>query len=263
MNKSIHEFLFPANSTGGRHKAYVPNHTALWLPADSEELFKANLIKNPTHPTLQYYLDNPIVYRYNNFGFRTDYQFKKGEKVNVFLGCSYTTGVGLSLEDTWGYKINKHTGGNFANLSVGGGSINTSYRILNYFKDFFDIERIFILQPFKERFDIYYVNLPYTLYPGHIRNKEILGNTALGSLLSDDLLVNGFLSNRSIEANYEVHLQAIKYIAESRKVPLYLCNDLGKIYSTESKYPRARDLMHPGKEVHKLYTEYFINLLEN
>ena len=79
------------------------------------------------------------VYRFNSLGFRGD-EFNPKAVKNIFIaGCSYTLGVGLNFEETWGYqfkqKVAKEAGLGLKeiglmNFSVGGASNDYITRIL-------------------------------------------------------------------------------------------------------------------------------------
>ena len=110
---------------------------------DSKELFEENCKEYPNSKTLKYYKENPIEYSFNNYGFRTPDDFNDTDEGNVFIGCSHTMGVGHPLENTWSYKLNKHIGGKFWNLSQGGCGSQTDYRLLFAWKDTLKIKNIF------------------------------------------------------------------------------------------------------------------------
>jgi hypothetical protein len=114
-----------------------------WLKYDEEEVFVANCNKYPNNKSLKYYKENPIEYSFNELGYRTPDDFNDTDEGNVFLGCSNTIGAGLHLENTWAYKLNKHIGGKFWNLSQGGCGIQTDYRLLLGWKDDLKIKNIF------------------------------------------------------------------------------------------------------------------------
>ena len=57
---------------------------------------------------LVFWVDKKIEYKYNNEGFRVPYNFNDKDSGIVTLGCSFTEGVGLPYEYTWGYKLAKH-----------------------------------------------------------------------------------------------------------------------------------------------------------
>ena len=107
----------------------------MWFGTDFKELFEKNYKKYPNDESLKYYQENPIEYISNNYGFRTTDDFNDTDEGNVFLGCSFTFGLGLHLEDTWAYKVNKTIGGKFWNLSLPGCGMDESFRYLYEFKD--------------------------------------------------------------------------------------------------------------------------------
>ena len=100
---------------------------------------------------------NPINYKLNNYGFRTNDNLEKKEG-NVFLGCSFTFGEGHHLENTWSYKLHKKIGGGlkFWNLSMGGTGIDFAFRMLYSYKNLIDVKNVFLFIPFPLS-DIVYV----------------------------------------------------------------------------------------------------------
>lgn len=83
--------------------------------------------------------NNYLDLQCNNFEFRINPHFDDMEKITksqwknmyVCLGCSFTYGVGIPSYMTWPSVLEKHTGIKTLNLGVPGGSIQTSYRILD------------------------------------------------------------------------------------------------------------------------------------
>lgn len=75
----------------------------------------------------------------NSFEFRINPHFDDMEKITksqwknmyVCLGCSFTYGVGIPSYTTWPSALERRTGIKTLNLGVPGGSIQTSYRILD------------------------------------------------------------------------------------------------------------------------------------
>lgn len=131
------------------------NTTLSWTKSDNERRFKENLRNFPDDENLLYYRDNPIQYKLNNYGFRTDIDFKKGTEGNVFLGCSHTFGSGHHIENVWSYKVNKEIGGNFLNLGAPGTGIGTSSRLLHYFKDMLKVKNIFLFNFHPYRYEYF------------------------------------------------------------------------------------------------------------
>jgi hypothetical protein len=90
-----------------------------------------------------------IEYRFNDEGFRCDINMNdfEGKNVNLFLGCSNTLGIGVNLEDTWCWHVNHRHGGVMCNMGQGGGSAETSYRLLNSWIGIVKPQKVFMLSP--------------------------------------------------------------------------------------------------------------------
>ncbi len=98
----------------------------------------------------------------NNFGFRSDNFIKNHNKKHaLFLGCSYTWGTGLHLDEVWSkilynkININDEFSGYF-NLGIPGDSIYTCItNTFKYFNNFGKPEVIFFNIPVIDRFYLY------------------------------------------------------------------------------------------------------------
>lgn len=122
---------------------YPQNTTWLWCGTDQLESQNLNW-------------KIPITYEFNEQGFRTyNFESKKNNKVNLALGCSQTMGIGLPVEMTWPFEIEKRTNIVTLNLGLGSGSSDTVARILNNVAGIFDIHSVYILWPTNSRFELY------------------------------------------------------------------------------------------------------------
>lgn len=122
---------------------YPKNATMLWCGTDQPEN------QNPDWTV-------PITYNFSDQGFRTyQFDFVKHKKVNLAFGCSQTIGIGLPIEMTWPYEIEKRTGITTINLGLGGGTTDTIARILSNAAGLFDINSVYILWPSLHRFELY------------------------------------------------------------------------------------------------------------
>lgn len=98
----------------------------------------------------------PISYIFNNQGFRTyDLDIINDSKINIALGCSQTMGVGLPVEMTWPFQIEKLTRIKTVNLGLGGASSDTVARILTNISELFKVHSVYILWPSFNRFEEY------------------------------------------------------------------------------------------------------------
>ena len=219
------------------------NTTTKWSNMDTENLFNLNLKKNKNNETLNFYLENPINYQFNNFGFRTPDNFNNVDYGNVFLGCSHTMGVGHHLENTWSYKLNQQVGGKFWNISVGGVGIMTNFRLLlAHYKDL-KIKNIFHYVPKYPRYEFYVDGEFKILNIG--RDK-----------LSDEC-VNLLGDLYQIELTHIPYTMAINQLAQNIGCNYYLINDF--IPNKTSYSIEARDLYHFSTNQQNQIYEKFLN----
>ena len=101
---------------------YIPGIYKWKTIMDTEENFKKNIL---THPELNYYVTNILTYSFNNYGHRC----KNVEDVDLdnyilFVGCSYTEGMGLYLEDGFPYILSQKLNCDYYNLGLAGSGID-------------------------------------------------------------------------------------------------------------------------------------------
>ena len=130
------------------------NQTLGWVPGDTPADFE--LSQEVNTPCKEMYIKNPISYKLNNLGWRTNDDFiEDDEPGNLFLGCSHTFGQGHHLEATWAYKVNEHVGGKFYNVGWPGSSLTTEYRKLKIALRTYNIKNVFCFLPHYTRYEIY------------------------------------------------------------------------------------------------------------
>ncbi|MDC6464796.1 hypothetical protein PQZ39_00030 [bacterium] len=222
------------------------NSTLEWefLGIDTEENFN-NRLKKENHPDLIYYQKNPIEYRLNNYGFRSDDDFFEGDEGNIFLGCSHTFGTGHYIENVWSYLVNKAVGGKFLNLGVAGSSIATGFRMLNYWLDKFEVKNIFIYYPHKYRYEFYngvhFTYWPIFNFPKFSKQIQLL-----------------HLEEVQAEDHYLSKLYAIYYLAEKKKIPTHVVfeeNIIRREPNPNAKVLLARDTHLNTGQHYALYKE--------
>lgn len=125
---------------------------------DSKKNFDIQVKKYKDY--LQPYVDRPIYYSINEFGFRTKKNFRKlrGQKVDVALGCSMTFGLGMYEEFTWPSVLQELTGREIINLGATGHGIDISYISLNKILEFVNVENVYHFQPIYGRYYSYMMN---------------------------------------------------------------------------------------------------------
>lgn len=96
---------------------------------DSLALLDSNLKNKPID---WLYRNKDVSYSYNNLGHRsiniTDVNL---DNYILFVGCSHTEGVGLSVHDRYSAIVSKQLNCSYYNLSVGGTGIDTMMHNLN------------------------------------------------------------------------------------------------------------------------------------
>lgn len=72
------------------------NSTQIWCPMDTERNYRSIQPNGDTN-----YLPTDISYKFNSCGFRCDEFTDEADIRILFMGCSFTEGIGLPLEDIW------------------------------------------------------------------------------------------------------------------------------------------------------------------
>ena len=208
---------------------YKKNRTLGWIPSDSKSNFLDRLKKDPTNPSLLHYLENPISYKLNNYGFRTPIDFVDGVEGNLFLGCSHTFGIGHYLENTWSWKLNEYVGGNFLNAAVGGAGIGTASRLLYGLKGIIKPKNVFLYFPHLYRFEYF-----------HPKYK------AWHTVGVKDLKARLIVEKNNMEMYYYLHFNAIKTLCKELNTPLYTITNENIFSISHETFPDcARDYHKP------------------
>jgi hypothetical protein len=225
------------------------NKTVKFTVTDTEELWK----KNKKKKKFKYYLDKELTYKLNNYGYRTPYNFKKGDEVNIFLGCSHTFGYGIHLENTWPYLLTEEIGGNIVNLAIAGCSIDRQFRELYYWMNFFKIKNIFHFQPIYAR-EEFLNDKGYHKFSVQDSPIEILNN------VKEEFLIDNFGSDIHIMRKYVTNILSIESISNRIGCDYYYIHELPE--HDVNGIP-ARDNMHMDvnghKKIYKQFLEKYIN----
>jgi len=227
---------------------YEPNSIYNWIPSDSENRFKDSFKHFPKDPNLLYYIENPIEYKLNNYGFRTSDDFNSIDEGNIFLGCSHTFGIGHHLENTWSYKLNKIVGGKFWNLGISGTGVMTHYRLLLGFCKELKIKNIFHYAPKYPRFEFIMNGEPTNLL---INLYERSWDKQFGTFVRECLF-----DEEQTNFTYNSYIYAIKGLANELGVNYYLLDWKPENLDLDGSL-RARDLYHYSvKQQHFIYQEF-------
>ena len=225
------------------------NQSCNFVHSSEEVLFYNNKHNHPNE--MAGWEKDSIIYNINNYGFRSDVDFIKGDNCNVFLGCSYTFGEAVPTENTWPILVNNQLNDyTLYNLGVPGGGPESCYRVLKGFIDFVNIKRVFLLLPLSDRREFYYNKQWY-----HIKANSV-------NVTSTDI-ISGIFSREEAYINRLRNIDAIKFLCHSSNIPLYML-DLNDV-ETEKIVVNdrtARDLLHPGKSAHSKFAEIYLSMIK-
>ena len=230
-----------------RSSRYIANLRERWNGQDSEENFDKHL-QDPKKSfllTLNKFTRDNVEYRYNNLGFRSDDTFDlvSPAEGTMYLGCSFTKGNGLNVEDTWAYKLNQRIGGGcFYNMGQGGTGIETAYRMLCAYADVLKIKRVYYLYcQSGERREFYHCGS---------------GFVTQGPWAYEESFVAHHMTHP-----IELHMvdarttDAMRGFARDRGIEIYKLNTRTELATREKALKIdswARDLSHSGSEYHDL-----------
>ena len=237
------------------------HHRALnskWYGFDSNENFQNNLKTN--FDKLEYYLSNPIHYNWNGDKFRADFEFIPNRKldVDIYLGCSHTSGIGHLWENTWPYQVSQFTNNKIVNLGVGGKGIEVSFVNLSKYINYFNVKNVFHFQPIYAR---------YTYpYKGEIGN-VLIQNVNLKTQDEDYIpwrkkyIKEELLDDEYIVYNHYKNTMSINGLCAYNGIPYFHLYETPNVIDTD-KTIVARDLIHYNTTQLEFISESFISKLK-
>jgi hypothetical protein len=218
---------------------HLANKTMHWSGSDTKE----NFFQNPKPG----YTDTSITYAYNSYGYREkEFDLDQQRPKILCLGCSYTEGTGVLLDNVWVSLIKKHFATHEVyNLGVGGSSSDTVVRILLNSVELFNPEQVYILWPSVDRFEIF--------------NDRIMAkgpwNYEIGDL--------PYIHQQNLSNNFYKNKQIVKLLQKVHGFFLFELEVLGLHQDDEftnlKNKSQARD-NHPGPDQHKYIYNQFIKL---
>ena len=227
------------------------NTTLNWCPSDSESEWKKNLSVEYSKnllASLDWHEDS-VQYQLNSHGFRADEFDDTGNGI-IFLGCSYTMGIGIDFKSTWTYKVANQLKLKNWNLGQGGCSNDTCYRLGSYWIPELKPKMVVMLAPSKFRMEICQPTLAENFLPTNKKIKDFYGNW-----LSTDIN-----SNLNIRKNVDgLHL-----LCYQLDIPFYyMMADDAVISCRENSKDLARDLLHPGRIWNQNVANKFLEMIND
>ncbi len=231
-----------------------PNSIVNWISNDTKDLFLNNL-KNPEKRKRLEKLgwtEDSIKYRGNDFGFRMNEDFANiiDDECVVYLGCSFTFGVGLNLEDTWGWKHSQNNNFRYVNLSWPGSGVDTFYRMLKSWINLLKIKKVYTLGSYFGRREILSSTIKQTHWSGNNKTDFLI----LGHWVEDieiKRLYQNLSDNEELKISYLRSWDAICGICLKKNIQLFILNKNHKSeMEAYGELADARDLKHYGSNWH-------------
>jgi hypothetical protein len=253
------------------------NQTIDWYGIDNKEVYDHNLKNRYEELLSNGWVDNykDVTYSLNEHGFRSE-PFTEGDKSVVFLGSSCTFGTGLPLENTWPYIVSKEIGLKRYNLALGGGSGCTNFRIANFWLEKLKPVLVIYMSPFNGRLEIIQQDTENKEYTYDWLHSQLYTDdvSKLFLWMTDKFKNNKINSTQKYKEFYKIWSQtdanalllqyknnlSIQCIAERMNSKFLLLDD-AKDYMNFN-LDLARDLLHTGKNSHKMLAEYVLGKLD-
>ena len=190
----------------------------------------------------------------DNLGFRNSIETKISDSL-LALGCSFTAGVGLEVEETWPHILGKRIGISAYNAGQEGAGNYTAFRFARTLVPAYKPKAVFLLATFRARIEIitpfHNDNVPVTLNVSNIEQPEY-GN--FGHIIMDEHL---------LRLTKEKNILAIEQICIDNDVPFYII-DIDDLPPVAEVQPKARDGIHPGPEWQEdIANSFFEKYIEN
>jgi hypothetical protein len=242
---------------------YYGSTTLDWMPTDTKENFE-KLMQDPAHR--KYFQDQgwdqpgAITYKLNSEGFRCD-DFDDTPCV-VALGCSYTVGIGLPIEDIWPTLVGQALDLKVVNLAWGGNAIDTCFRMANYWLPKLNPKLVCMLTPPKERIELVLTEQDEKVKDQYKSDVFMSHSLSKHYRPEDHFLNTWFMQDQNQLISKRKNILAVKQ----------LCTDLGvKFFDVDTETtmtrPRedigyARDYMHGGPKIHQEIADTFLKKYE-
>lgn len=230
------------------------------------------------------YTQTDISYQFNAHGYRCE---ELTTSPVVFIGCSFTFGVGLKVEETWAHQVARHLQIPYINLAYQGAGIQYIQRTLMKVCDLVQPKLVVALIPYNYRFEFISSEQGNPLrvwsksgitsqsFFGANRDRTYAYELFTTREQEDFNLLHGFfavqkyLSTRGCQFAWNV------WEYEERRTPyfnkLVASSDLGIYWPSEifnglirwkDLKNKARDSSHPGREYHAQYAQFILEKIQ-
>lgn len=240
------------NITSKHKNNFIAGQRLYWLDLDSEKLWQANMADPERRAQLERFgFDKPdaITYDMNKKGFRAD-EFDNRPGF-IALGCSFTCGIGLPIDQVWPSIVGQSTGLVPWNLGIGGCGLDTCFRMLYNYIDQLNVKFVMLLTPDRDRFEIHKLGTPCMA----------MHNSPHPDSVINDIKKFWFSDEQNTAVNFNKNLLAIQQLCASRQIKLIIKHQVPDLLGqkiTQAQWPSGRDLVHVGYLEQKRCAEIFL-----
>lgn len=251
----IDNFYYDNQPDGLGSQFLPPSGTYSWRSSDRESDWN-DFVKNyksepcgkikedSVEEFIEYYTKNPIEYKFNSVGFRDDELSTKPKEVDVYLGCSMTSGIGLHQDKIWPSLVSKELNFPSINAGIEGTGVSTQYRTLMYLLKHFKIRNVFHFIPL--------THVRWEWWDG-VNQKWDGWNSGHPNITLP------FSDIENISLQTHVFLKGIAQVCSERNINYYnIVNRPDKRMSNTMIEETARDLKHSGHYMHKMLSKQFL-----
>lgn len=265
---------------------WYPSKNLIWHTSDNEAYYQHNQ-EDFKHLYEKFgWDDTNIRYSHTKLGNRCPRselgidQLKEKGGV-MYLGCSYTYGVGVNIEDTWSYKLHqkKFRTRRYINFGIPGYGIQAYYRMLKFYikkikpdiiicSRLWNRSRVEAWDPYLKTFhrittNISNEHMPLIYIPSLHMRKEV-----------NDVFTEPGSFNRMAHFDEEpgvmrgvAYIDAIKQLCYENDVQLYMypwaAHMECRIPYVPDDVDHGRDLIHPGRKWHEHLVGHYEMLIDD
>jgi len=240
----------------------LKKQTMAWYPSDSEQ----NFLEQREHHRKAWDKKH-FSYGVNRYGFRCR-EFEdiidnySEENRIVFLGCSFTFGIGVDVHDTFAHKVSEKLGKVCINLSVAGAGLDTAFRIYNAWQPILKASTTIVTTPPNCRLEGLFLradslNVDYR----DPKLRYYHGNNIIGD--SDEVKVRmlSLLDPKMDIIKREQALQAINSVAAQTNSNMFVLSPYSSFEM--SNFSKGRDNSHPGPDWHDYHADNIVKTVNN
>ena len=232
-----------------KHRSYnygCKNQIFYWHGSDSEDLYKKNLKNNYNQLKKYGWIYNNFTYKFNSYGFRCE-EFSDDPTI-MALGCSNTLGTGLPVDKIWPELLAKELNMKCANLGVGGGSLDSAFRMCHGYIDTIKPKIVVLLSPPGPRVELFTDDGVQNMGTWSLEHESILEKRSF--------FYTWVSEQNNVYFNEEKNILAIKQLCEQKNIKFINKTSNELIFIGQSL---ARDLIHAGIENHKLFAKKLLS----